>query len=188
MLQSLPIAEWKWEHVTMDFVMGLSRTQWGSDTIWVVVDRLTKSAHFIPMRVSDSVDYIADLYIREIVRLHGVLVMIISNKDPRFTARLWRSLQSALGTRLTFSIAYHPQTDGRSKRTIQILEDMLRVCILDFKGSWEKHLPFVECAYNNSFQFSIAMALFAALHGRPYRSPMCWAEVSDAPMLGSTLR
>ena len=118
LLQPLPIAKWKWEHVTMDFVVGLPRTQRGSDAIWVVVDRLTKSAHFIPMRVRDSVDHLADLYIRDVVRLHGVPVTIVSDRDPRFTARLWQSLQSALGTKLTFSTAYHPQTDGQSERTI----------------------------------------------------------------------
>ena len=151
MLQPLPIAEWKWEHVTMDFVVGLPRTQRGSDAIWVVVDRLTKSAHFIPMHVRDSVDHLADLYIQDIVRLHGVPVTIVSDRDPRFTARLWQSLQSALGTGLTFSTAYHPQTDEQCKHTIQILEDMLRGCVLAFSGSWERHLPLVEFAYNNSF-------------------------------------
>ncbi|KAF5933731.1 hypothetical protein HYC85_029902 [Camellia sinensis] len=120
LLQPLPIAEWKWEHVIMDFVVGLSRTQRGSDAIWVVVDQLTKSAHFIPMRVRDSVDHLADLYIRDIVRLHGVPVSIVSDTDPRFTARLWQSLQSALGTRLTFNTAYHPQTDRQSFRVAAV--------------------------------------------------------------------
>ena len=99
LLQPLPIAEWTWEHVTMDRVVGLPRTQRGSDAIWVVVDWLTKSAHFIPMRVRDSVDHLADLYIRDIVRLYGVPVTIVADRDPRFTTRLWQSLQSALGTK-----------------------------------------------------------------------------------------
>ena len=103
---------------TIDFIVGLPRTQQGSDAIWVVVDRLTKSAHFIPMRVSESVEHLADLYIRDIVRLHGVPGTIVSDRDPRFTARLWQRLQSALGTKLTFSTAYHPLTDGQSERTI----------------------------------------------------------------------
>ena len=101
----------------------------------MVVDWLTKSAYFIPMRVRDSVDHLADLYVRDIVRLHGVPVTIVSDRDPRFTTRLWQSLQSALGTKLTFSTAYYPQTDGQSERTIQILEDMLRACVIDFGGS-----------------------------------------------------
>ena len=187
LLQPLPIAKWKWEYVTVDFVVGLPRTQRGSDANWVVIDRLTKSDHFIPMRVRDSVDHLADLYIRDIVRLHGVPVTIVSDRDPRFTARLWQSLQSALGTKLTFSTAYHPQTDGQSERTIQILEDMLRGCVLDFSRTWERYLLLVEFAYNNSFQSSIGMAPFEALYGRLCRSPVCWAEVGDAPLLGSKL-
>ena len=149
----------------MDFVVGLPRTQRGSDAIWVVVDRVTKSAHFIPMRVRDSVDHLANLYIRDVVRLHGVPVMIVSDRDPCFTARLWQILQSAFGTMLTFSTAYHPQTDGQSERTIQILEDMFRGCVLDFNGTWERHLPLVEFAYNNSFQASFGMVPFEALYG-----------------------
>ena len=121
----------------MDFVRRSSEDSTGVVILFgVVVDRLTKSAYFIPMRMRDSVDHLADLYIRDIVRLHGVPVTIVSDRDPRFTARLWQSLQSALGTKLTFSTAYHPQTDGQSERTIQILEDMLRGCVLDFSGSW----------------------------------------------------
>ena len=120
-LQPLPISEWKWEHVTMDFVMGLLRSQRGHDSIWVVVDRLTKSVHFLPIRATDSVDTLSRLYIREIVRLHGVPVSIVSDRDPRFTSRFWQSLQSALDTQLMFSTAFHPQTDGQSERTIQIL-------------------------------------------------------------------
>ena len=88
LLQPLPIAEWKWECVTMDFVVGLPRTQRGNDAVWVIVDRLTKFTHFIPMCTSDSVERLAELYIREIVRLHGVPVTIVSDRDPRFTARL----------------------------------------------------------------------------------------------------
>ena len=91
------------------------------------------------------------LYIREIVRLHGVPVSIVSNRDPRFTSHFWKSFQKAMGTRLTMSTTFHPQTDGQSDRTIQILEDMLRVCVLDHKGSREEHLPLVEFAYNNSY-------------------------------------
>lgn len=134
--------------------------------------RLTKSAHFLPIRMTDSVDSPSRLYIREIVKLHGVPVSIVSGRDPRFTSRFWKSLQSALGTKLLLSTAYHPQTDGQSERAIQILEDMLRACVLDFRGSWEDHLPLVEFAYNNSYQSNIQMAPFEALYGRPCRSPI----------------
>jgi hypothetical protein len=133
LLQSLSIPEWKWEHISMDFVSGLPRSPKGHDTIWVIVDRLTKSAHFIPIRMNFSLDQLAQLYIEEIVRLHGIPVSIVSDRDPRFTSRFWKSLHKALGTNLNFSTAFHPQTDEQSERTIQILEDMLRACVLDLK-------------------------------------------------------
>ena len=116
----------------MDFVTSLPRTH---DAIWVIVDRLMKSAHFLPVNVEDSLEKLAQLYVDEIVRLHGVPVSIVSDRDPRFTSRFWPSLQTALGTRLHFSTVFHPQTDGQSKRTIQTLEDMLRACVMEFRGS-----------------------------------------------------
>uniref|UniRef100_A0A2N9GV60 RNA-directed DNA polymerase n=1 Tax=Fagus sylvatica TaxID=28930 RepID=A0A2N9GV60_FAGSY len=177
LLQSLSIPEWKWEHISMDFVSGLPRSPKGHDAIWVIVDRLTKSAHFIPIRMNFSLDQLAQLYIEEIVRLHGIPVSIVSDRDPRFTSRFWKSLHKALGTNLNFSTAFHPQTDGQSERTIQILEDMLRACVLDLKGSWANHLCLVEFAYNNSFQSSIGMAPYEALYGRKCRSLICWDEV-----------
>ena len=129
-------------------------------------------------------DMLSHLYIREIVKLHGVPVSIVSDRDPRFTSRFWQGLQSALDTQLLFSTAFHPQTDGQSERTIQILEDMLRACVLDFHGTWEDHLPLVEFTYNNSYQVSIQMAPFEALYGRPCRSPLSWAEVGEIEALG----
>ncbi|XP_020262255.1 uncharacterized protein LOC109838206 [Asparagus officinalis] len=152
LLQPFPIPEWKWQHVTMDFVTSLPRRTRQNDVVWVIVDRLTKSAHFIPFRVGQSMEHLAQRYMEEIVRLQGVLVCIISDRDTRFTSEFWKSLQASLGTSLSFSTAYHPQTEGQSERTIQILEDMLRTCMLDFQGSWEDHLHLVEFAYNNSFQ------------------------------------
>ena len=122
MLQSLPIPVWKWERITMDFVTGLPRTQSGKDAAWIIVDRLTKSAHFLPIRWGITLEQMAELYIREIIRLHGVPVSIVSDRDPRFTSRFWQSLQRALGTKLHFSTTFHPQTYGQSKRTIQTLE------------------------------------------------------------------
>ncbi|KAA3470362.1 Gag protease polyprotein [Gossypium australe] len=133
-LQPVMIPEWKWDRVTMDFVSGLHLSPKKKDVIWVVVDRLTKSAHFIPVRADYSLDNLAELYISEIVRLHGVPVSIISNSDPRFTSRFWKKLQEALGTKLNFSTSFHSQTDGQSERVIQILENMLRCCVLKFEG------------------------------------------------------
>jgi hypothetical protein len=179
MMQLMEIPQWKWDNITMDFVMGLPRTRRNHDAIWVIVDRLTKSAHFLPMRKGQSLESLTELYIQEIVRLHGVPISIISDRDPRFTSRLWRQLQSALGTKLKFSTAFHPQTDGQSERTIQTLEDMLRACMLDWKGEWDTHVVLAEFAYNNSYHASIGMAPFEALYGRPCRSPVHWNEVGE---------
>ena len=130
----------------MDFVVGLPSTQRGYDSIWIVVDRLTKFAHFIPVKATYTVAQYAQLYIDHIVLLHGVLVSIISDRGSQFTSRFWHKIQEALGTQLYFSTAFHPQIDGQSERTIQTLEDMLRMCVLDFKGSWDKYLPSIEFA------------------------------------------
>ncbi|KAE8736307.1 putative ATP binding protein [Hibiscus syriacus] len=187
LLQSIKIPEWKWERITMDFVTGLPLTPSKKDSIWVIVDRLTKSAHFIPIRVNYSLDKLAKLYISEIVRLHGVPLSIISDRDPRFTSRFWKALHEAMGTRLNFSTAFHPQTDGQSERVIQVLEDMLRGCVIDFRGSWEDFLPLAEFAYNNGYQASIRMAPYEALYGRRCRTPICWTELHDRKTLGPDL-
>uniref|UniRef100_A0A2N9GSB9 Integrase catalytic domain-containing protein n=2 Tax=Fagus sylvatica TaxID=28930 RepID=A0A2N9GSB9_FAGSY len=184
LLQSLPIPEWKWEHISMDFVTGFPRTPSGNDSIWVIVDRLTKSAHFLAIKVGLSLERLAKLYVDEIVRLHGVPVTIVSDRDRRFVSQFWKKLHMAMGTNLNFSTAFHPQTDGQSERTIQILEDMLRACAIDFKGSWEGHLPLVEFAYNNSYQASIQMAPYEALYGRKCRSPICWDDIGERKILG----
>ncbi|GJS12624.1 putative reverse transcriptase domain-containing protein [Tanacetum coccineum] len=145
LLQQPEILVWKWERITMDFVSGLPRTPSGYDTIWVIVDRLTKSAHFLPMKKTDSMEnkLHAKLYLKEI---------------------------EALGTNLDMSTAYHPQTDGQSERIIQTLEDMLRVCVIDFGSSWDRHLPLVKFSYNNSYHASIKAAPYEALYGRKYLS------------------
>ncbi|GJR55199.1 putative reverse transcriptase domain-containing protein [Tanacetum coccineum] len=169
---------------TMTFVTKLPKTQPKHDTIWVIVDRLTKSAHFIPIRATDSMETLTRLYIKEIVSRHGVPISIISDRDSHFTSRFWQSLQNALGTQLDMSTAYHPETDGQSERTIQTLEDMLRACVIDFGKGWDKHLPLVEFSYNNSYHASIKAAPFEALYGRKCRSPVCWAEVGDSQLTG----
>ena len=108
LLQPLPIPQWKWEHITMDFVVGLPRTQQNHDAIWVVVDRLTKLAHFIAYSMTYPVEKLSRLYLQHIVRLHGVPVTIVSDRDSRFTAEFWKSLQAAMGTTLNLSTAFHP--------------------------------------------------------------------------------
>ena len=184
LLQPLSIPEWKWERITMDFMTGLPKTQRGHNTIWVIVDRMTKSAHFIATNNNYSLERYARLYVDEIVRLHGAPVSIVSDRDPRFTSRFWPKLQDAMGTKLRFSTAFHPQTDGQSERTIQTLEDMLRACVMEFKGSWDNYLSLIEFAYNNSYQSSIGMAPYEALYGRKCRTPVCWDEVGERRLIG----
>nr|GFB58119.1 putative reverse transcriptase domain-containing protein [Tanacetum cinerariifolium] len=153
------LPEWKWDNITMDFVTKLPKSSQGSDTIWVIVDRLTKSAIFTPIRETDPMDKLARIYLKE----------------------------NALGTRLDMSTAYHPETDGQSERTIQTLEDMLRACAIDFGKGWVNHLPLDEFSYNNSYHASIKAAPFEALYGRKCRSPVCWTEVGEAQILGLEL-
>ncbi|GJS08964.1 putative reverse transcriptase domain-containing protein [Tanacetum coccineum] len=181
------IPQWKWDNITMDFVTKLPKSSQGYDTIWVIVDRLTKSAIFMPMRETDPMDKLARMYLKEVVTKHGIPVSIICDRDPRFASNFWRSLQKALGTSLDMSTAYHPQTDGQSERTIQTLEDMLRACVIDFGNGWVKHLPLVEFSYNNSYHASIKAAPFEALYGRKCRSPVCWAEVGQVQLTGPEL-
>ncbi|BBN68081.1 transposable element gene, partial [Prunus dulcis] len=172
LLEPLPIPEWKWEHLTMDFVFKLPRTQNKHDGVWVIVDRLTKSAHFLPVRANYTLNKLAKLFIDEIMRLHGVPVSITSDRDPRFTSCFWAKLNEAFGTQLRFSTAFHPQTDGQSERTIQTLEDMLRACALQFRGDWDEKLPLI-------YQASIKMSPFDALYGKQCRTPFYWDEVGE---------
>ncbi|GKE92683.1 putative reverse transcriptase domain-containing protein [Tanacetum coccineum] len=152
------IPVWKWENITMDFVTKFPMMPTGQDTIWVIVDRLTKSAHFPAT---------------EGKRLNGEVDETI----------LKGSCLKAC-TQLGMSTAYHPQTDGQSERTIQTLEDMLRACVIYFGKGWDRHLPFVEFSYNNSYHTSIKVASFEALFSRKCRSPICWDEVGDAQLTG----
>ena len=163
----------------MDFVSGLPLTQQKHDYVWIIVDKLTKSAHFTLVRMDYSIDRLAELYVKEIVRLHDVLLSIVSDRDLCFTSRFWKELQSALGTRLKFSTAFHPQTDGQSERLIQVLEDMLRGCVIEFPRSWDRYIPLMEFAYNNSYQESIAMALYETLYGQRCRTPVCWTKLNE---------
>ncbi|GJR64633.1 putative reverse transcriptase domain-containing protein [Tanacetum coccineum] len=164
LLQQPEIPEWKCESIAMDFMTKLPRTSSGHDTIWVIVDRLTKSAYFLPMRKDYKMDRLARLYLNEIVARHGVPILIISNCDSRFTSRFWKSMQEALGTRLDMSMAYHPQTDGQSESTIQTLEDMLRACVLDFGGSWKGQLIGLELVHETTEKISEIKDRLKAVH------------------------
>nr|GEX47667.1 putative reverse transcriptase domain-containing protein [Tanacetum cinerariifolium] len=154
------IPEWKWDNIMMDFVTKLPKSSQGYDTIWVIVDRLTKSDIFMPMREKDPLDKLARMYLKEVVTKHGIPVSIICDHDHRFSSNLWKSLQKALGKNMDMSTAYHPKTNGQSERTIKTLEDMLRACVIDFGK---------------------------ALYGRKCRSLVCWAEVGQVQLTGLEL-
>ncbi|GJS27263.1 putative reverse transcriptase domain-containing protein [Tanacetum coccineum] len=187
MLVQPKIPQWKWENIKIDFVTKLPKTATGQDTIWIIVDRLTKSTYFLPMREDDMLEKLTRQYLKEVVSKNEVPVSIISDRNGKFTSHFWKSLNKAFGTRLDMSKAYHPETDGQSERTIQTLEDMLRACVLDFRKGWDRHLPLVEFSYNNSYHTSIKAAPFEALYGRKCLSPICWAEVGDSQLTGSEI-
>ncbi|GJS35200.1 putative reverse transcriptase domain-containing protein [Tanacetum coccineum] len=178
------IPKWKWDNIMMDFITKLPKSSQGFDTIWVIVDRLTKFAHFLPTRENDLLDKLLRLYLNRIVVRHEIHVSIICDHDGRFTSNFWRSFQKALGTDLSMSTAYHLETDGQSERTIQTLEDMLRACVIDFGKCRVKHLPLAKFSYNNSYHASIKAAPYEALYGQKCRSPVCWAEVGEAQLTG----
>jgi hypothetical protein len=138
LLQPLKIPEWKWEEIGMDFIVGLPRSQAGYDSTWVIVDRLTKVAHFISVKTTYSSAKLAELYMSRIMCLHGVPKKIVSDRGSQFTSKFWEKLHESMDTKLNFSSAYHPQTDGQTERTNQVLEDMLRACALKYGKSWDK--------------------------------------------------
>ncbi|GJX53449.1 putative reverse transcriptase domain-containing protein [Tanacetum coccineum] len=153
----------KWDNITMDFVTKLPKSSQGYDTIWVIVDLFTMSVIFVPMREMDPMDKLARMYLKE----------------------------NALGTSLDMSTAYHPQTEGQSERTIQIVEDMLRACAINFRKGWVSHFPLVEFSYNNSYHASIKVcpigSHFNVSNGR-LPSPVCWAEVGEVQLTGPEIR
>ena len=171
----------------MDFVSDFPLTQRKHDSVWVIVERLTKFAHFLPVRLDYSMDRLEELYVNEIVWLHGIPLSIVSDRDPRFMSRFWKELQSALGTRLNFSTTFHPQTDGQSERVIQVLEDMLRGYSLDFPGSWDRYISLIEFSYNNNYQSSIGMAPYEALDGRKCRTHVCRTELNKHKVIGPNI-
>jgi hypothetical protein len=166
LLQPLPIPKWKWEFVTMDFITKLPITNKQHDSIMVVVDKLTKAAHFILVKLTHKAANIVDVYMREIATLHGITKTIVSDRDPKFTSKFWKGLFNGFGTNLNFSAAYHPETDGQTERVNQVIEDMLRMYVMDKPSKWEDYLHLVEFAYNNGYQASLKMIPFEELYGR----------------------
>jgi hypothetical protein len=168
----------------MDFVVGLPHTHAGYDSIWVIVDRLTKVAHFIPVKTTYSGAKLVELYMSRIVCLHGVSKKIVSDRGSQFTSIFWEKLHESMDTKLKFSSAYHPQADGQTEMTNQILEDMLRACALKYGKSWDKSLSYAEFSYNNSYQASIKMAPYEALCGRQCRTPLFWSQTRESQVFG----
>ena len=172
LLNPLKIPVWKWEDIAIDFIVGLPLTSKKHDSIWVIVDRLTKSAHFIPIHTTYNTKKYAELYISRVLCLHGVPKTIVSDRGPQFVSRFWEQLHSCLGTTLIRSSAYRPQTDGQTERLNQYLEDILRACAMENRGNWDDCLPFAEFSYNNSYQESSGMSPFEALYGHSCRTPL----------------
>jgi hypothetical protein len=166
LLQPLTIFEWKWEIVTMDFIMGLPRTCKLHDSIMVVVDKLTKSAHFIPLKTTHKAAEVADIFLKEVAQLHEIPKTIVSIRDPKFTSNFWKGLFKGFRMNLNFSTTYNPDFDGQTKRVDRVIEDILRMYVMDKPSKWEDYLHLVEFAYNNGYQASLKMIPFEAIYGR----------------------
>ncbi|WVZ89717.1 hypothetical protein U9M48_036083, partial [Paspalum notatum var. saurae] len=161
LLKPLEIPMSKWEKITMDFIVGLPRTP--------------------------NTPKLVELYVQNILRLHGVPLSIVSDRGPQFTAQFWKSLHKAMGTKLDYSTAYHPQTDGQTEWANQLLEDLLRACVLTYGPNWEDSLPFVQFSYNNSYQVSLKMSPFQVLYGRQCRTPLMWEEAGERQFYGPAM-
>jgi hypothetical protein len=172
LLQQLSIPKWKWDDISMDFIVGLPLTAYKFDSIWVIMDRLSKFAHFIPVHTNYNVHKYAKIYIARMLCLHGVLKIIISNRGTQFIARFWEQLHASLVTHLIHNSAYHPQTNSKTECVNQILEDMLRAIVLEHQGNWDQNLRWAEFSDNHSYQESLKMAPFEVLHGRRCRTPL----------------
>eukprot|EP00253_Pinus_taeda_P002642 PITA_02642 len=184
LLQPIPIPKWKWETITMDFITGLPKSKRNNDSIMVVVDKLSKSSHFIPVQSTYRAAQIENIFMQNIFKLHGLPKVIISDRDVKFTSAFWRTLFEGLGTQLSFSTAYHPQTDGQTERVNQVLEDMLRTYVMQQPTRWEDYLHLVEFAYNNGYHSSLKMSPFEVLYGRKCRTPSSWGGPEDKFLLG----
>jgi hypothetical protein len=186
-MQLLSIPAWKWDNISMDFIVGLPLTPQNHESIWVIVDRLTKTTHFIPVHTTYSAERYVEIYVDLIVRLHGVPKTILSNRGTQFVARFWAQVHESLGTKLIHSSSYHPQTDGQTQRVNQIVEDMLKACVIHFDKSSDKCLALAEFAYNNSYQASLKMAPLEALYGRRCRNPLNWSQAGERTLFGPKL-
>jgi hypothetical protein len=179
LLQSHDVSMSKWKVISMDFVVGFPLTSHRHNAILVIVDKLTKSAHFILVRDTYDVTDVERVLVSEVIHLYEIPKKIILDRDSRFTSRFWTSLQLVLGTQLNLSTTYHHETDGKMKRVNQFMEYILRMYVIDNQTHWEKYLPLVEFTYNNNFHSSIGMPPYKALYGRPCRTPLGWERLED---------
>jgi hypothetical protein len=186
-LHPFPIPKWKWEVVKIYFITKLPRIVKQHDSIMVVVDKLTKAAHFIPMKTTHKAANIAEIYMKKIYRLHGVPKAIVSDKDPKFTSNFWKRLFKGFGMNLNLSKTYHPEPDGKIERTNKIIEDMLRMYVMDHPSKWKDYIHLVEFSYNNGYQASLKMILFEALHGRKFNTPVSLVNPADRVIVGPKL-
>jgi hypothetical protein len=184
LLQPLPIPKWKWETISMDFITGLPTSTKQNDTIMVVVEKLSKSSHFIHVKSTCKAIDIASIFMKEIFRLHGMPKEIVFDRDTKITSNFWKSLMVGLEAKLLFSTAYHPQIDGHMERVNQILEDMLRMHVMHQPKKWEDFLPLVEFAYNNGYQESLKMSPFEVLYGRPCNTLVSWSNHLNRVTIG----
>jgi hypothetical protein len=184
LLQPLPILEKKWEVVTIDFITKFPITTKQHDSIMVVVDKLIKVAHFVPIKMTHIAANIAEIYMREIARLHGIPKEIVLDEDTKFTSNFWRGLFKGFGTNLNFITIYHPRLDGKTERINQVIEDMLRMYVMDKPSKWAYYLHLVEFSYNNGYQSSLKMSPFEALYGRKCNTPVSWDNPIDIVVLG----
>jgi hypothetical protein len=184
LLHPLPIPEWKWETISMDFIIRLPKSANQNDAIMVVVDKLSKVAHLVPVKSTCKAIDIASIFMKEIFWLHDMPKEIISNRDTKFTSSFWKYLMAGFETKLLFSTTYHPQTDGQTERVNQVLEDMLRMHVMHQPKKWEDYLPLVEFSYNNSYQEPLKMSPFEALYGRECKVPISWDNLIDRIVIG----
>eukprot|EP00253_Pinus_taeda_P014999 PITA_14999 len=168
----------------MDFITGLPKSKKNNDSIMVVVDKINKSSHFIPVQSTYCATQIANIFMQNIFKLHGLPKVIISDRDVKFTSAFWRTLFEGLGTELNFNTAYHPQTDKQTERVNQVVEDMLRYYVMQQPTRWEEYLHLVEFAYNNGYHSSLKMSPFEVLYGRKCRTPSSWGGQEDKFLLG----
>jgi hypothetical protein len=171
----------------IDFITKLPITMKQHDSIMVMVDKLTKETHFIPVNTTHKETHIADIYMKEVARLHGVPKEIVSDIDPKFTSNFWKGLFKGFGTNLNLSTTYNPESDGKTKRTYRIIEDMLRMYVMDQPSKWEDYIHLVEFSYNNGYQASLKMSPFEALYGRKCNTTVSWDNLTDRAVIGPEL-